>query len=90
MPIYLGTRTVRDMIPQPDAAIYVDDFESPAKLAEYINLLDHNDALYQRHLEWKTQPYAPEFDRRLRFLSSKDYRCRVCETIANYTSTWRS
>jgi len=33
--------------------IHVDDFSSPKELADYLNLLDQNDALYNQYFEWR-------------------------------------
>lgn len=33
--------------------IHVDEFGSPAELAEYLKLLDTNDELYNSYFKWK-------------------------------------
>jgi hypothetical protein len=33
--------------------IHVDEFESPRELAEYLQLLDTNDELYNSYFKWK-------------------------------------
>ena len=33
--------------------IHVDDFESPAALAQYLHELDSNDDLYNEYFKWK-------------------------------------
>ena len=37
----------------PHSYIHVADFESPKELAEYLKLLDKNEALYLKYFEWK-------------------------------------
>ena len=37
----------------PHSYIHVADFKSPKELAEYLKLLDKNDALYLKYFEWK-------------------------------------
>jgi len=57
IPIYRGSRTVIDWLPNNLSAIIVDnDLETnPSKLAQIINDLDSNDSEYNRYLAWKRQ-----------------------------------
>lgn len=46
--------------------IHVDEFESPAELAQYLLVLDRNDELYNSYFQWKgtgqvTKPYKQFF-----------------------------
>jgi glycoprotein 3-alpha-L-fucosyltransferase len=38
----------------PNSYIHVDDFESPRALAEYLNLIDSKDKLFNKYFEWKS------------------------------------
>lgn len=54
VPIYRGSSSVSDWLPNDRAAVLVQDFMSPRELAQYIKDLDENDAEYSRYLEYKT------------------------------------
>jgi len=53
VPIVFGAADYRSIAPKHS---YIDAlaFSSPAKLAEYLHLLDSNDELYLDFLEWKS------------------------------------
>jgi len=53
VPIVFGAADYRAISPE-HSYINALDFESPAKLAEYLHLLDGNDELYLDYLEWKS------------------------------------
>ena len=53
VPIVLGAAHYRSISPE-HSFINALDFVSPAKLAEYLHLLDGNDELYLDYLEWKS------------------------------------
>ena len=61
----------------PDSFIHVDNFTSPAALADYLHLLDKDDVMYSRYFRWKRQG---------EFINTK-FMCRVCamlhETLPN-------
>lgn len=42
------------MLPSNHSAIFVNDFNSPKQLADYLTFLNENDAEYNKFLEWKT------------------------------------
>ncbi|XP_060073402.1 glycoprotein 3-alpha-L-fucosyltransferase A-like [Ylistrum balloti] len=54
IPIVLGARRedYAQVLPK-NSYIHVEDFESPKKLGEYLNLLDKNDTLYNEYFKWK-------------------------------------
>ena len=54
MPVVFGAADYRSIAPE-HSYINALDFESPAKLAEYLHLLDRNDELYLDYLEWKSR-----------------------------------
>ncbi|XP_022244502.1 alpha-(1,3)-fucosyltransferase 11-like [Limulus polyphemus] len=54
VPIYKGSHKVKDWIPSDPSVIVVDDFESPAELAKFIQYLDENDEEYSRYLKFKS------------------------------------
>nr|XP_020646856.1 alpha-(1,3)-fucosyltransferase 11 isoform X1 [Pogona vitticeps] len=53
VPIYRGSPSVRDWMPNDHSIILIDDFESPKELAEYIDFLDRNPDEYLKYLEYK-------------------------------------
>ncbi|GFR99380.1 glycoprotein 3-alpha-L-fucosyltransferase A, partial [Elysia marginata] len=60
----------------PHSFIHVDDFESPKGLAEYLDVLDKNDALYNEYFRWKgTGDLINTF-----------FWCRVCALAHDTTS----
>ncbi|KAK1804178.1 hypothetical protein P4O66_020217 [Electrophorus voltai] len=54
VPIYLGSSSVADWLPNPHSAVLIDDFSSPRELAKFIKALDEDDAAYMQYLEYKT------------------------------------
>lgn len=55
----------------PNSFIHVNDFESAKHLADYLNLLDHNDQLYYNYFKWKKLG---------RFVETK-FMCRLCALL---------
>lgn len=53
VPVYRGSPSVRDWMPNNHSIILIDDFESPQKLAEFIDFLDKNDEEYLKYLAYK-------------------------------------
>ncbi|KAM4636222.1 GDP-fucose protein O-fucosyltransferase 4 [Discoglossus pictus] len=53
IPIYRGSPSVRDWMPNDLSIIMIDDFDSPKDLAEYILSLDGDDDKYLKYLEYK-------------------------------------
>lgn len=55
VPIYLGSPSVRDWLPNKKSAILLQDHPTPELLSEHINQLMANDDLYEEYLEHKTK-----------------------------------
>ncbi|XP_076046459.1 GDP-fucose protein O-fucosyltransferase 3-like [Oratosquilla oratoria] len=55
LPVYLGSPSVKDWLPNPGAAILVQDFDTAESLASFLNRLNTDDDLYERHMLHKTQ-----------------------------------
>ncbi|XP_040176381.1 alpha-(1,3)-fucosyltransferase 11 [Rana temporaria] len=53
VPIYRGSPSVKDWMPNNHSIILIDDFASPKELADFILSLDGNDEKYLRYLEYK-------------------------------------
>ncbi|NP_001070642.1 alpha-(1,3)-fucosyltransferase 11 precursor [Danio rerio] len=54
VPIYRGSTTVADWLPNNHSAILVEDFSTPRELADFIKALDQDDVEYLRYLKYKT------------------------------------
>ncbi|KAF5302356.1 hypothetical protein FQA39_LY10395 [Lamprigera yunnana] len=54
IPIYLGSPTVQDWLPNRNSAILIYDYKSISELANYINLVNSNDTLYETYMEHKS------------------------------------
>jgi len=52
VPIVYGGADYSQYAP-PHSYINIADFKSPKELADYLKLLDKNDALYLKYFEWK-------------------------------------
>ena len=60
VPIYKGSPSVNDWMPNNKSIILVENFKSPRELAEYIKYLDQNDVEYLRYLEFKQKGVTNE------------------------------
>ena len=60
--------------------IHVDNFESPKELANYLNILDKNDDLYNSYFNWKDTGEFLDFHTHAFFL------CRVCAMLHDEAS----
>ncbi|XP_066476256.1 alpha-(1,3)-fucosyltransferase 11 isoform X2 [Tiliqua scincoides] len=54
VPVYRGSPSVRDWMPNDHSIILIDDFESPKELAEYLHFLDSNSDEYLKYLQYKS------------------------------------
>ena len=52
--------------------VHVDDFAGPQQLAEYLHLLDANDALYNEYFRWRETTWSPV---------EPYYWCRLCALL---------
>ena len=53
VPIYRGSPSILDWMPNNHSVILVDDFAGPKELAEYIKKLDADDSAYLEYLKFK-------------------------------------
>ena len=53
VPIYLGSPSVKDWLPNPNSAILVSDFQSPGNLSKFILELNADDGKYSTFLSHK-------------------------------------
>jgi len=62
IPIYRGAPNVKEFLPDPDAIITPNDFDTPAHLAAYLYCLLMDASSMNKHLAWRTRPWPPEFE----------------------------
>ncbi|XP_026324830.1 alpha-(1,3)-fucosyltransferase 10-like isoform X2 [Hyposmocoma kahamanoa] len=55
VPIYFGSPSIRDWLPNQNSAILLEDFPTPELLSQHIDELLRNDQLYEAYLEHKTK-----------------------------------
>ncbi|XP_033644010.1 alpha-(1,3)-fucosyltransferase 11-like [Asterias rubens] len=53
IPIYRGSPSAQDWMPDDHSVIFAEDFKSPKELAAFIKRLDENDGEYQKYLSFK-------------------------------------
>uniref|UniRef100_A0A8D0HPD0 GDP-fucose protein O-fucosyltransferase n=1 Tax=Sphenodon punctatus TaxID=8508 RepID=A0A8D0HPD0_SPHPU len=53
IPVYRGSPSVQDWMPNNLSIVLVDDFGSPQQLAEFLNFLDKNGDEYLKYVEYK-------------------------------------
>lgn len=72
LPIVMGP-SIQDYeaVAPPKSFIYVDSFDSPADLANYLHVLDQDDDLYNEYFAWKQMGD---------FIATKFF-CRVCSML---------
>lgn len=90
IPIVMGAHPLDYQRAAPyKSFIHVDDFESPASLAAYLNLLDSNDTLYNQYFQWENTGE----------LINTYFWCRLCamlhaplkyKTYTNLADWWHS
>jgi hypothetical protein len=79
VPVYLGdAKTARHLLPDPMAAIFVEDYPDMAALARYLISLTEDEAAYERHRVWR-QTFNRSIHIATRPQLQKSYQCQVCE-----------
>ncbi|XP_053695473.1 alpha-(1,3)-fucosyltransferase 10 [Sabethes cyaneus] len=59
VPIYFGATNIKNYLPNPNSAILINDFHSPAELARYIWKVSNNEDEYVSFLKHKTVDFLP-------------------------------
>lgn len=86
VPVYYGDDDlVRQLLPDPKAAIFWSDFDRNAsKLASYLKYLSRNETAYELHRQWRHTPDGFNFKEwYVKHKQILNWRCRIC----NYAST---
>ena len=99
VPIYRGSPSVLDWMPNNHSVIIVDNFPSPKDLAEYIKKLDADDASYLKYLDFKqkdgvTNPRLLKHmkERKWNMVGEEstfitEFECLICDRIYNNLET---
>ena len=53
VPVYKGSPSIKDWLPDEHSVILADDFASPKELADYLKYLDQNDEEYEKYFNYK-------------------------------------
>ncbi|XP_011301914.1 alpha-(1,3)-fucosyltransferase 10 isoform X2 [Fopius arisanus] len=93
VPIYYGSPSFKDWLPNNSSAVAVQDFKSPKDLAEFLHQLMKNDTLYEQYLshklihEIRNDRLLENLRKRPKGLFSvfeyylRNFECQVCEKI---------
>nr|CAC41642.1 fucosyltransferase homologue [Drosophila melanogaster] len=65
IPIYFGSPTIKDWEPNNKSAIFVNDFQNPQALVEYLNKLADNKKLYNSYRQHKLNRRNPISNKKL-------------------------
>ncbi|KAK5643436.1 hypothetical protein RI129_007281 [Pyrocoelia pectoralis] len=57
IPIYLGSPSVKDWLPNQHSAILIDDYKNISHLANYLKYINSNDRLYETYMAHKLSGY---------------------------------
>lgn len=91
VPIYFGSPSISDWIPNAKSAILIQDYPTPHLLSQHIDKLMQDDELYEEYLEHKTKgrienknlinelkirPYQMNDDKRI-----QDFECFLCNIL---------
>jgi len=79
VPIYLGAPNVAEFAPE-NSYIDASRFPGPRQLAEYLRHLLEATAEYQAYFDWRSKPFAPQFQRRLD-AAEEQARCRLLAKV---------
>ncbi|GJQ77277.1 hypothetical protein Trydic_g20701 [Trypoxylus dichotomus] len=89
VPIYLGSPTIKDWLPNKRSAILIEEFPDMKALAKYLHTLDADDKLYSEYLEHKLGSSEDERitnkflldNMKMQKTSILDFECFVCNAI---------
>jgi hypothetical protein len=76
LPIYYGAANVKEHAP-PNSIISWHDFKSTKELANYMNKVAKDKALYDSYHEWRTKPLPKSFREKFDFTKTHSV-CRMC------------
>jgi hypothetical protein len=88
VPVYWGATNVREYLPDPLAAVFVEDFVEASgsldfkALAAYIKHASEHEAVYNQHLRWKLKPLPSAFLHNVVEKPVDSVLCQVCDEVA--------
>jgi hypothetical protein len=77
LPVYFGAPNIKLHVPA-HSVIFVDDYETPQDLANYLIRLTKDKALYESYHAWRYQPIDPVFQNKYEFTKTHS-TCRICK-----------
>ena len=83
IPIVLAKKYVQPNLPNPSAAIFIDDFPDIKSLAAYLHKVANDEVLWNHHVAWKDMPissWSSKF-KRLVYNSYGNSPCLLCEAV---------
>jgi Glycosyltransferase family 10 (fucosyltransferase) C-term len=84
IPVIMGAPQARYYVPNENSAIFIDNFESPSKLADYLNQINDNDTLFESFFEYKKNVSLISEKFRDMWLSEKMHQgCQLSKIIEN-------
>lgn len=96
VPIYFGSPTIKDWLPNDKSVILLEDFPTPKVLSDHINKLLNNDTMYEEYLEHKTKQIITNAElvkesrerpyQRDGLVAVETLECLVCEHLHNRTN----
>ncbi|GBP19974.1 Alpha-(1,3)-fucosyltransferase 10 [Eumeta japonica] len=91
VPIYFGSPSVKDWLPNEKSAILLQNHNTPQKLKEHIDDLLKNDTMYEQYLEHKIKQVIKnknlifEFHKRPwaadALQTAQEFECYICEKV---------
>jgi hypothetical protein len=91
IPVYYGTRFIKDLLPDPNAVVYVSDFHSASDLGDYLKkmaLPENSELVYDRHLKWRDaspDTWSKRFWEAYHYSrwihSERNLDCLLCQTV---------
>lgn len=82
LPIFYGSHSVYKFIPDKNAIINIDDFNTVDDLVDYILYLTTNNTAYELHHAWRHNPLPIEYLNLLGF-EHVSWECRTCRWISS-------
>ena len=81
VPIVMGNSSLyRHHLPDPNAAVFLDDFVSYEAAARYLHTMVKDSNLWQKHLAWKERAFSEEFVT----LASHSFATLPCDLCDKY------
>jgi len=93
VPVYMGAPNIDDYMPQENAIVNANKFNSPEDLGNHLKELLKDNAKYEEHLKWKNGGQGHEQSlERIRWLlrlSQNTMYCRLCTKVLEHVSMHR-